>query len=49
MDQVLEKIQNDFEEALEKNAQQIMKVAQETQEKVKKSLKDWGCDADCVD
>jgi hypothetical protein len=45
MDQVLERIKNDFMQALEKNAQQIMKVAQETQTKVKKSLKEWGCDA----
>jgi signal transduction histidine kinase len=49
MDQVLDKISNDFVKALQKNAQQIMKVAQETQEKVRSSLKDWGCDADCVD
>ena len=45
---VSKKIIHDWEEATEKNEQQLMKMAGETFTEQRKVMIDWGCDAKCV-
>tara|TARA_B110000285_G_C14885669_1_gene496050 strand:+ start:502 stop:756 length:255 start_codon:yes stop_codon:yes gene_type:complete len=48
VENVANKIKHNFEEAAEKNEQQLVKLLNSTLGEQRKVMLDWGCDATCV-